>query len=123
MTVTTQTQAVKQDARAHSLSAQEQAIEGGQKALHGNVTDRVLRLFEAIRAAYRPRVTLERAILFTESFKTTEGQPLVLRWAKALKHIADNIPVTIFDDELIVGRPTPGSAATPWFTPSWTAAS
>jgi formate C-acetyltransferase len=69
------------------------------------VTDRVLRLFEAIRAAYRPRVTLERAILFTESFKTTEGQPLVLRWAKALKHIAENIPVTIFDDELIVGRP------------------
>src|SRR5262249_8835192 len=39
------------------------------------------------------------------SFKTTEGQPLVLRWAKALKHIAENMPVTIFDDELIVGRP------------------
>jgi len=86
-------------------SAQEQAIEKGAKSIHGNVTDRVLRLFEAIRANYRPRVTLERAVCFTESFKTTEGQPLVLRWAKALKHIAENIPVTIFDDELIVGRP------------------
>ena len=52
--------------------------------------------------SYQPRVTLERAIYFTESFKTTEGQPLVLRWAKALKHIAENIPVTIFPDELIV---------------------
>jgi formate C-acetyltransferase len=105
MTVTTQTQALKQNAPAHSLSAQEQAIESGKKALHGNVTDRVVRLFEAVRASYRPRVALERAILFTESFKTTEGQPLVLRWAKALRHIAENISVTIFDDELIVGRP------------------
>ena len=46
-----------------------------------------------------------RAIYFTESFKATEGQPLNLRWAMALKHIAENISVAIFDDELIVGRP------------------
>jgi hypothetical protein len=88
-----------------TLTAQEEAIESGKKVLHGNVTDRVLRIFDAIRAPYQPRVALERAIFFTESFKTTEGQPLVLRWAKALKHIAENISVTIFDDELIVGRP------------------
>ena len=88
-----------------ALSAQEAAIASGSKVMHGEVTERVLRLFEAIRASYKPRVTLDRAVLFTESFKTTEGQPLVLRWAKALKHIAENIPVTIFDDELIVGRP------------------
>ena len=53
----------------------------------------------------KPRVTLERAFLFIESFKTTEGQPLVPRWAKGLKPIAENIPITIFDDELIVGWP------------------
>src|SRR5512142_3568112 len=88
-----------------ALSAQEQAIVDGKKVLHGTVTDRVLRLFEAIRSYGRPRVALERAVYFTESFKTTEGQPLVLRWAKALQHIAENISVTIFDDELIVGRP------------------
>jgi len=29
----------------------------------------------------------------------------VLRWAKALKHFAEKVPVTIFPDELIVGRP------------------
>src|SRR5450631_548577 len=88
-----------------TLSTQEAAIASGSKVLHPGVTDRVLRLFDAIRASYQPRVTLDRAVLFTESMKTTEGQPLVLRWAKALKHIAENIPVTIFDDELIVGRP------------------
>src|SRR5512134_1070609 len=87
------------------LSAQEQAIENGKKVMHGTATDRVLRMFAAIRSYGPPRVALERAVYFTESFKATEGQPLVLRWAKALKHIAENMSVTIFDDELIVGRP------------------
>ncbi|MCC6194701.1 MAG: glycyl radical protein [Burkholderiales bacterium] len=96
------------DARALSaiaLSAQETAIVAGRKAVHDNVSPRVLRLFEAIRDYGPPRVTLDRAVLFTESFKATEGQPLVLRWAKALLHVARNLPVTIFDDELVVGRP------------------
>src|SRR5512143_751326 len=87
------------------LSGQEQAILDGKKVLRGTVTDRVLRLFEAIRIYGPPRVALERAVYFTESFKATEGQPLVWRWAKALRHIAENISVAIFDDELIVGRP------------------
>src|SRR5512143_2048766 len=87
------------------LSGQEQAILDGKKVLRGTVTDRVLRLFEAIRIYGPPRVALERAVYFTESFKATEGQPLVWRWAKALQHIAENISVAIFADELIVGRP------------------
>ncbi|HAA04726.1 MAG TPA: glycyl radical enzyme, partial [Syntrophobacteraceae bacterium] len=90
---------------AQVLSGQEDAIESGRKVGHGTVTDRVLRMFEAIRGYGPPRVTLDRAVAFTESFKETEGQPLVLRWAKALKHYAETAPVTIFDDELIVGRP------------------
>ena len=92
-------------ATAQILSAQEKAIVEGKKLLHGTATERILRMFEAIRSSGPPRVALERAVYFTESFKTTEGQPLVLRWAKALKHIAENISVAIFDDELIVGRP------------------
>src|SRR5512137_1867225 len=92
-----------------TLSTQEAALESGKKVLCGTVTDRVLRLFEAIRAYGPPRVALERAIYFTESFKTTEGQPLVWRLAKALKNIAEKISVAIFDDELIVGR------ANTWF--------
>ena len=90
---------------AQTLSAQEQAIESGKKVVHGTATDRVLRMYEAIRGYGPPRVTLDRAVLFTESFKETENQPLVLRWAKALKHFAEKSPVAIFPDELIVGRP------------------
>lgn len=92
-------------ATAPVLSAQEKAIVDGKAVLHGSASERVLRLFNKIRSYGPPRVALERAIYFTESFKTTEGQPLVWRWAKALHHIAENISVAIFDDELIVGRP------------------
>ena len=88
-----------------ALSLQEQAIENGHKTLHPGVSERVLRLFEGIRAAYQPRLSLDRAVLYTESMQTTEGKPLVLRWSMALRHIAENIPVTILDDELLVGRP------------------
>jgi hypothetical protein len=51
------------------LSAQEHAIESGNTVVHGTVTDRVLRLNDAIRAYGPPRVTLDRAVLFTESFQ------------------------------------------------------
>src|SRR5512139_2097662 len=96
---------MKDTSNAPVFSAQEQAIIDGKKLLHGAATDRVLRMFEAIRTAGPPRVALERAVYFTESFKATEGQPLVLRWAKALKNIAEKMSVAICDDELIVGRP------------------
>ncbi len=49
-------------------------------------------------------VDVQRAKYFTESFKETEGQPLPLRWAKALYHIAEKIEVYIEEDQLIVGR-------------------
>jgi len=52
----------------------------------------------------RPRIDIERAKYFTESMRATEGQPLVLRWAKALKHIAENITVYIDDNQLLAGR-------------------
>ncbi len=52
----------------------------------------------------RPFIDVQRAVLFTESMKETEGELLVLRFAKALKHIAENIDVYIDDNQLIVGR-------------------
>ena len=51
-----------------------------------------------------PKVDIERGKLFTESMMRTEGRPLVLRWAKALKNIAENMSVYIDDDQLLVGR-------------------
>ena len=47
---------------------------------------------------------MERAKYFTESFRQTEGEPLILRWSKALKHIAEHITVYIDDHQQLVGR-------------------
>ncbi|MFO1146744.1 MAG: pyruvate formate lyase family protein [Alsobacter sp.] len=90
---------------APALSAQEQALASGAKVLHGSVSDRVLRMFEAIRSYGPPRVTLERSVVFTQVFRDNPADPTVLRWAKALKAYAETATVTILDDELIVGRP------------------
>lgn len=49
-----------------ALSAQEQALLEGRRLLHGTVTDRFLRLFEAIRSYGPPRVALERAVYFKD---------------------------------------------------------
>ncbi len=51
-----------------------------------------------------PKVDVERGKYFTEAMRETQGQPLVLRWAKAMKKIAENITVHIDEDQLIVGR-------------------
>ena len=64
---------------------------------------RLYRLVAAFEGK-KPHIDVERALLFTESMKQTEGELLVLRWAKALKHIGENMTVYIDDDQLIAGR-------------------
>ncbi|MEG6616707.1 glycyl radical protein [Peptococcaceae bacterium 1198_IL3148] len=86
------------------LSPQEQRI---QEELQGKQDfagrERVYNILHSFQNL-RPVIDIERAKYFTESFKQTEGQPLILRWAKALKHIAANITVYIDDHQLLVGR-------------------
>ncbi|MBO4262978.1 MAG: pyruvate formate lyase family protein, partial [Clostridia bacterium] len=53
-----------------------------------------------------PEIEADRAVLLTESFMATEGEPMVIRRAKAFAHILDNIPVAIRERELIVGAAT-----------------
>ena len=65
--------------------------------------ERIYRILNSFRTD-RPVIDVERARYFTESFRKTEGQPLMLRWAKALKHIAENITIYIDDHQLLVGR-------------------
>lgn len=64
---------------------------------------RVFKLLERFDGQ-KPRIDIERALYFTQSMKETEGQPLVLRWAKALMHIAENISVCVQEDQLLLGR-------------------
>ena len=53
-----------------------------------------------------PQIEADRAVLLTESYKATEGEPIITRRAKAFKHILENIPITVRDNELIVGAAT-----------------
>ena len=53
-----------------------------------------------------PQIESERAVLLTESYKQTEGQPINLRRAKAFAHILDGLPIVIRPLELVVGSNT-----------------
>lgn len=53
-----------------------------------------------------PEIEADRAVLLTESYKQTEGEPISLRRAKAFAHILENIPITIRPGELVVGSAT-----------------
>ena len=64
---------------------------------------RLFALIEAF-AGRAPVIDIQRARLFTESMRTSEGRPLVLRWAMAMAHIAAHIPVYVDDGQLLAGR-------------------
>jgi len=66
-------------------------------------------LISKIRRSGFP-LCIEKARLITESFKQTEGEPAIIRYAKAYSHMLVNIPVIIDKDELFVGE----GASQPW---------
>ena len=68
-------------------------------------SDRIGRLVENLYKKM-PEIEADRAVLLTESYRQTEGEPIILRRAKAFAHILENIPITIRDEELIVGSAT-----------------
>ena len=53
-----------------------------------------------------PHIEADRAILLTESYKETEGEPIIIRRAKAFSHILKNIPIVIRPEELVIGSST-----------------
>ena len=66
------------------------------------LTDRI----EKIRQNYvnaKPAISCERAFLWTESHKKTEGQHVAIRRAQAFYDTCAGISVHIFEGELIVG--------------------
>lgn len=69
-----------------------------------------------------PEIEADRAVLLTESYRQTEGEPMVIRRAKAFVHILDQIPITIREGELIVGSATKkprGCQVFPEFSFTW----
>lgn len=67
-------------------------------------------------------ISLERSKLYTESWKKTEGEAVIIRRAKALKNILDKTKITIKPGELIVGdrtvKPRSG-VVSPEMSPYW----
>ena len=72
--------------------------------------------------AKMPEIEPDRALLITESYQQTEGEPVITRRAKAFAHILDHIPITIRPGELIVGSATKaprGCQVFPEFSYEW----
>jgi formate C-acetyltransferase len=55
----------------------------------------------------------ERARLFTESMRTRQSDPIVLRRARAFAHVLEHMSLYVGDDELIVGNQASSPKAAP----------
>lgn len=53
-----------------------------------------------------PQIEADRAVLLTESYMRTEGEPIISRRADAFASVLDSIPITIRPLELVVGSST-----------------
>lgn len=95
--------------RVKVLSPQEERIEKNKgkvvffKDPDEREKNRIEKIFESFENS-KSSVDVQRARYLTESFKSTEGQTLSLRWAKALYHIAEIIDIIIDDNQLLAGR-------------------
>ena len=82
---------------------------------------RIQKLVDALYE-HMPVIESSRAKLLTESYKETEGEPIITRRAKAFAHILHHIPIIIRDNELIVGSSTiapRGCQTFPEFSYEW----
>jgi pyruvate formate-lyase/glycerol dehydratase family glycyl radical enzyme len=52
-------------------------------------------------------VYIEPARLITESYTRTEGEPIILRQAKAFRHLVHHMTIAIHPNELVVGNRSP----------------
>lgn len=73
-----------------------------------NMSDklRTTERIERLRQEYinnKPHVCIERARIYTESHRRTEGKPLPIRRAQAFYDFCNEFDIRVFDDELIVG--------------------
>lgn len=84
-------------------------------------SERIPKLVENLYARM-PEIESDRARLLTESYKQTESDPVIIRRAKAFRHILENLPIVIRDLELIVGSTTiapRGCQTYPEFSYDW----
>lgn len=90
------------------LSPQEQLIQDQIQGIENKFRQdkghqRAFKILDRVQTL-TPVVDVERGKYFTESMRQTEGQSLILRWAKAMMNVAQNLTVYIDEDQLLVGR-------------------
>ncbi|MFW9827171.1 MAG: glycyl radical protein [Candidatus Thorarchaeota archaeon] len=74
-----------------------------EQILSSSYKERTLRMKnKLIKAPHE--ICIERAKLFTESYKNTKGENPILRFAKAMDFYLANMTIIIWDDEYIVGN-------------------
>ena len=78
------------------------------------ITQRTAQLRDTLLKV-EPHICSERAALLTESMKETEGQPMVIRRAKGLGKILNEMTIFIRPGELIVGNQATQPRAAPVF--------
>ena len=69
------------------------------------VSDRIAKLKDNLLTA-TPQIEADRAVILTESYRETEGLPIVERRSRAFAKICRELPIVIRDHELIVGSNT-----------------
>lgn len=86
-----------------------------------SVNSRIKNLIDGLYSV-TPEIESERAVLITKSFMETEAMPMIIRRAKALEKILNEMTIVIRDEELIVGNLTTkprGTQIFPEFSNKW----
>ncbi|MBN8831629.1 MAG: formate C-acetyltransferase [Sphingomonadales bacterium] len=78
----------------------------GKDAATAPMTSRIARMFDGLDVVRdgRFRVSIAKSRIMTASFAATEGQPQVLRVARAFAAVLAEIPVFIAQDDLLAGN-------------------
>ena len=85
------------------------------------LTDRTQAIKDSLFAKHRT-VSLERAKLYMESYQQTEGEPAIIRRAKAFAHLLENHKIVVDDRDLLVGNRSAEPRAgvlSPEMSPYW----
>jgi len=99
---------------AESLSKQLPGLEDTLYEYGGQGYPRVQKVRQDLLDSI-PAICPERALLITEAYQQSEGEPFVLRKAKALDAILSNMSIYIEDGQLIVGNQASSQRAAPIF--------
>ena len=68
-----------------------------------------------VKMLRQPSICLERAILMTQSYMETKGDPFVVRRARGVEKVLKEMTISIGDEELIVGNATTKQPAAPLY--------